>query len=78
ARDPNNPGSYNIVEEIRAGNRSLQPERTKNFNVGFQFSPTRTTDIGFDWYKIHIDNVIGTDDVQVVVNQNDPSQVVRT
>lgn len=77
ARDPNNPGSYNIVEEIRAGNRGLQPERTKNTNVGFQFSPTRTTDIGFDWYKIHIDNVIGTDDVQVVVNQNDPSQVVR-
>ncbi|WP_175890520.1 TonB-dependent receptor [Burkholderia cepacia] len=77
ARDPNNPGSYNIVEEIRAGNRGLQPERTKNYNVGFQFSPTRTTDIGFDWYKIHIDNVIGTDDVQVVVNQNDPSQVVR-
>uniref|UniRef100_UPI001FC7BC3D TonB-dependent receptor domain-containing protein n=1 Tax=Burkholderia gladioli TaxID=28095 RepID=UPI001FC7BC3D len=49
ARDPNNPGSYNIVEEIRAGNRGLQPERTKNYNVDFQFSSTRTTDIGFDW-----------------------------
>ncbi len=77
SHDPNNPGAYNLTEEIQAGNQNLQPERTKNYNIGFQLSPTRTTDIGFDWYKIHVDNVIGTDDVQAVVDANDPSRVVR-
>ncbi|KVE35589.1 TonB-dependent receptor [Burkholderia sp. TSV86] len=75
--DPNNPGGYALTEEIQSGNQNLQPERTKNYNIGFQLSPTRDTDIGFDWYKIHIDNVIGTDDVQTVVNNNDPTQVIR-
>ncbi|WP_144151543.1 TonB-dependent receptor [Paraburkholderia sp. BCC1885] len=45
---------------ITKGNPNLQPERTKNYNVGFELSPTRTTDVGFDWYKIHVDKAIGT------------------
>ncbi|MFP3183449.1 MAG: TonB-dependent receptor [Paraburkholderia sp.] len=44
---------------ITEGNPNLSPERTKNLNIGFELSPTRTTDIGLDWYKIRIDNVIG-------------------
>ncbi|HTH75457.1 MAG TPA: TonB-dependent receptor [Trinickia sp.] len=52
---------------ITVGNPNLSPERTRNFNIGFQLSPTRTTDIGFDWYKIRVDNVIG---------QGKPSQIV--
>ncbi|MGH8779327.1 TonB-dependent receptor [Paraburkholderia sp.] len=52
---------------ITEGNPNLAPERTRNFNVGFQLSPTRTTDVGFDWYKIRVDNVIG---------QGAPSQTV--
>jgi iron complex outermembrane receptor protein len=44
---------------ITMGNPNLAPERTKNLNVGFELSPTRTTDVGFDWYKIRVDNVIG-------------------
>ena len=52
----------------RAGlDPNLAPERTKNLNIGFELSPTRTTDVGFDWYKIRVDNVIG---------QGKPSQVV--
>jgi iron complex outermembrane receptor protein len=53
---------------ITKGNPDLQPERTKNYNIGFELSPTRTTDIGFDWYKIHVDKAIGT--------QLDPSATV--
>jgi iron complex outermembrane receptor protein len=45
---------------ITKGNPDLQPERTKNYNIGFELSPTRTTDVGFDWYKIHVDKAIGT------------------
>jgi iron complex outermembrane receptor protein len=44
---------------ITKGNPNLQPEHTQNYNIGFQLSPTRTTDVGFDWYKIHIANAIG-------------------
>ncbi|MGA7778059.1 MAG: TonB-dependent receptor [Paraburkholderia sp.] len=47
----------NVITE---GNPNLQPEKTKNYNIGFELSPTRTTDVGFDWYKIHVDNAIGT------------------
>jgi iron complex outermembrane receptor protein len=52
---------------ITEGNSALKAERTKNLSIGFQLSPTRTTDIGLDWYKIRVDNVIG---------QGSPSQVV--
>jgi iron complex outermembrane receptor protein len=44
---------------ITLGNPNLTPERTRNINIGFQMSPTRTTDVGLEWYKIRIDNVIG-------------------
>ncbi|WP_233860078.1 TonB-dependent receptor domain-containing protein [Paraburkholderia sp. HD33-4] len=47
------------VTTITEGNPNLQPERTRNINLGFQTSPTRTTDFGFDWYKIRVDHVIG-------------------
>ena len=45
---------------LTKGNPDLQPERTKNYNIGFELSPARNTDIGFDWYKIHVDKAIGT------------------
>ena len=61
--DPNTGQNYTSITE---GNPNLAPERTHNFNIGFQLSPTRTTDVGFDWYKIRVDNVIG---------QGAPSQV---
>ncbi|WP_118179994.1 TonB-dependent receptor [Paraburkholderia phosphatilytica] len=47
------------VTTVTEGNSKLEAERTKNFNIGFQLSPARNTDLGFDWYRIHIDNVIG-------------------
>ena len=62
--DPNTGLNYTSITE---GNPNLAPEHTRNFNIGFQLSPTRTTDVGLDWYKIRVDNVIG---------QGSPSQVV--
>ncbi|CAE6751945.1 Vitamin B12 transporter BtuB [Paraburkholderia domus] len=62
--DPNTGQNYTSITE---GNPNLSPERTRNINIGFQLSPTRTTDVGFDWYKIRVDSVIG---------QGAPSQVV--
>ncbi|KVE29952.1 TonB-dependent receptor [Burkholderia singularis] len=61
--DPNTGQNYT---SITVGNPNLKPERTRNFNIGFEVSPSRFTDVGFDWYKIRVDNVIG---------QGSPSQI---
>ncbi|WP_323120369.1 TonB-dependent receptor domain-containing protein [Burkholderia alba] len=66
-----------LINTLQTGNTSLQPERTRNINIGFETSPTRTTDFGFDFYKIFIDNVIGQANLNTVVAANNPSQVVR-
>jgi iron complex outermembrane receptor protein len=66
-----------LVNTLQTGNTSLQPERTRNINIGFETSPTRNTDFGFDFYKIFIDNVIGQANLNTVVAANNPSQVVR-
>ena len=52
-----------IVPELTEGNINLKPERTRNYNLGFELSPTHNTDIGFDWYKINVTNVIGQQDL---------------
>ncbi len=62
-------GSQNVNEYFE-GNPNLQPEHTKNYNIGFELSPTRTTDIGLDWYKIDITNVIGQQNIVAEVNAN--------
>lgn len=72
----NSTQQFNVAELIK-GNRNLQPERTKNYNAGFQLSPDSKTDIGIDWYKIVIDNVIGKSKIQDIVNANDPNVVHR-
>ncbi|WP_175922986.1 TonB-dependent receptor plug domain-containing protein [Burkholderia latens] len=78
--DPNDPSGVptkHFTTEQVAGNPNLQPEHTKNYNIGFQLSPDATTDIGAAFYKVRIDGVIGTDDPNAVLVANDPSRVVR-
>ena len=58
------------VNEYFTGNPHLQAEKTKNYNLGFQFSPTKTTDIGLDWYKISVSNVISQPNVAAIVADN--------
>jgi iron complex outermembrane receptor protein len=62
---------------ITQGNPNLQPERTKNLNVGFELSPDRYTDFGLDWYKVIIDNLITTGNAQPLIDANNPAVVVR-
>ncbi|MBC8727300.1 TonB-dependent receptor plug domain-containing protein [Paraburkholderia sp. UCT2] len=78
--DPNDPSGVptkHFTTEQVNGNPNLQPEHTKNYNIGFELSPDASTDIGAAFYKIHIDGVIGTDDPNAVLDANDPSRVVR-
>ncbi|MFX1736733.1 TonB-dependent receptor [Paraburkholderia sp. A1RI_3L] len=78
--DPNDPSGVptkHFTTEQTTGNPNLQPEHTKNYNIGFELSPDATTDIGAAFYKVHIDSVIGTADPNAVLDQNDPSKVIR-
>ena len=79
ATDPYNPVTtgYQQIPEIASGNPNLQPERTKNFNIGFELSPDSNTDFGLDWYKIIIDNVITQLPVQPLITANNPAIVNR-
>ncbi|CAB3806006.1 Vitamin B12 transporter BtuB [Paraburkholderia ultramafica] len=74
--DPSGP-THRYVTERTTGNPNLQPEHTKNYNIGFQLSPDPYTDFGAAFYKIRIDDVIGTDDPNAVLQKNDPSRVIR-
>ncbi|MDE1182457.1 TonB-dependent receptor [Paraburkholderia sp.] len=78
--DPNDPSGVptkHFTTEQTAGNPNLQPEHTKNYNIGFELSPDNSTDFGAAFYKIHIDGVIGTSDPVAALAANDPSVVVR-
>ncbi|EEA04295.1 TonB-dependent receptor [Burkholderia sp. H160] len=78
--DPNDPSGVptkHFTTEQTTGNPNLQPEHTKNYNIGFTLSPDATTDFGAAFYKVHIDSVIGTPDPNAILQANDPSMVVR-
>ncbi|MBM7128980.1 TonB-dependent receptor [Dyella mobilis] len=63
------------VDEYFVGNPELKPEHTKNYNVGFQLSPTSSTDIGLDWYKIDVTKVIGQPSIVADVDAH-PEQTI--
>jgi len=79
ATDANNQLSQaaGLVQGVQDGNPNLQPERTKNYNIGFQLSPNSTTDFGFDWYRIDISNLIAAPALQDLIDTNNPSIVHR-
>ena len=80
ASDPYSPTEPNIQENypvLVGGNPNLKAEKTKNYNVGFEWEPQNRTAIGLDWYKIVISDAIGTGNIQTIINQNDPTVVVR-
>jgi iron complex outermembrane recepter protein len=68
------PQAYPV---LLRGNPQLEPEHTRNYNVGAEFSPSTWTSLGIDWYRVTIDNVIGTGSLQELINTNDPAVVVR-
>ncbi|MGI4856570.1 MAG: TonB-dependent receptor [Janthinobacterium lividum] len=77
--DPYAPGGSTkaFTTEDTVGNKNLQPEHTKNYNLGFELSPDRSTDFGAAFYKVHIGGVIGTADPQALIDANNPEYVVR-
>ena len=80
AVDPNSPTqpttSLNYVELV-GGNPNLRAEHTENYNAGFEWSPSDSSALGLDWYKIIIKDAIGNATLQSLIDANNPSVVVR-
>jgi len=80
AADPYSPTEPNVQEnyaELVGGNPNLKAEHTKNYNAGFEWDPDARTAVGFDWYRIDINDVIGTANIQTLIDENNPAIVVR-
>lgn len=75
--DPDVPGSRQSPTFFTVGNTGLDPERTRSVNAGFVLSPGAATSVSVDYYRIKLDNLIGTDNTTTLVQRNDPADVVR-
>ena len=75
--DPDIAGSRQSPTFFTVGNTELDPERTKSWNVGFVVSPSADTSLSLDWYRIELDNLIGTNNSTTIVQRNDPGDVIR-
>ncbi|MBF6023426.1 TonB-dependent receptor plug domain-containing protein [Lysobacter niastensis] len=75
--DPNLPNSTQRPTFFTVGNSDLDPERTRSYNLGFVLSPLANTSVSVDYYRIKLDNLIGTNNTTAIVNRNDPSDVIR-
>ncbi|MCD7099187.1 TonB-dependent receptor [Stenotrophomonas sp. MMGLT7] len=75
--DPDVPGSRQSPTFFTVGNADLDPERTRSFNAGFVLSPWAGTSLSVDYYRIKLDNLIGTNNSTTLVEQNDPANVSR-
>jgi len=79
ATDPysSTPDKQLGVPVIVGGNAELRAEHTQNYNLGFEWEPSSNAAFGVDLYRIAIHDVIGTPNIQALIDANDPAVVVR-
>ena len=79
ATDPysSTPDKQLGVPVIVGGNAGLRAEHTQNYNLGFEWEPSSNAAFGVDLYRIAIHDVIGTPNIQALIDANDPAVVVR-
>lgn len=75
--DPDVPGSRQNPTFFTVGNSNLDPERTHSYNFGVVLTPWSGSSLSIDWYRIELDNLIGTDNNATIVQNNRPQDVVR-
>lgn len=78
-RDPITPTQPRGITNIIVANDKLSPERSKNLDLGFVLSPTPTSSIGVDYYRIRTNGVIGTEsNDSIIANEAaHPEKIVR-
>jgi iron complex outermembrane receptor protein len=75
--DPDVPGSRQNPTFFTVGNGDLDPERTHSYNLGVVLSPWSGGSLSVDWYRIDLDNLVGTNNTATLVQNNRPEDVVR-
>lgn len=78
-RDPVTPTQPRGITNIIIANDKLSPERSNNVDLGFVLSPTPTSSIGVDYYRIRTSGVIGTQsNDSIIANEAlHPEKIVR-
>jgi len=78
-RDPITPAQPRGITNIIIANDKLSPERSNNANLGFVLSPTHTSSIGIDYYRIRTSGVIGAEsNDSIIANEAaHPEKIVR-
>ncbi|WP_426087526.1 TonB-dependent receptor [Janthinobacterium sp. PSPC1-1] len=78
-RDPLTPTLSRGVTVITIANPALRPERSKNLNLGVVVSPTSSSSIGLDYYRIRQEGVIGTESATTTLGNEltSPEKVAR-
>jgi len=56
----NGDGFVNVFSGIGGGNRDLDPTKSEQWNLGFVWNPLQDLSVGLDYYRIDIDDEIGT------------------
>jgi len=79
ATDPysSTPNKQLGVPVVVGGNPTLGAEHTQNYNLGLEWQPSPNAAFGVDLYRIAIHDVIGTPNIQALIDANDPAIVVR-
>jgi len=79
ATDPysSTPDKQLGVPVVVGGNPTLRAEHTQNYNLGLEWEPATNAALGVDLYRIAIRDVIGTPNIQALIDANDPAIVVR-
>ncbi len=75
--DPDLPGSRQNPTFFTVGNTDLKPERTRSYNFGVVLSPWQHTNLSVDYYRIELENLVGTNNTQTLVTSNVPGAVQR-
>ncbi|MDV3469708.1 TonB-dependent receptor [Stenotrophomonas sp. C3(2023)] len=75
--DPDLPGSRQNPTFFTVGNTDLKPERTRSYNFGVVLSPWQNTNLSVDYYRIELENLVGTNNTQTLVTSNVPGAVQR-
>ena len=75
--DPDQPGLRVSPTFFTIGNTELEPEKTQTFNAGAVFSPWQGGSLSVDYYRIEVDNVIGSGNTTTLIAENNPANVLR-
>ena len=75
--DPDQPGLRVSPTFFTIGNTELEPEKTTTFNAGAVFSPWENGSLSVDYYRIKVDNVIGSGNTTTLIAGNNPADVLR-